>query len=505
MHTWQVTPAAAAVSNVIPHPTNQELVVVGDDITFISVDTGIFETFKSSAAGVFTSYPCTGLPSPTANIRANILWNGTEFIGLFGFDTSSGYGSSCDNYIGRSADGIAWTDVTQLAGNTCLGAVTAVCGCFLSVSGDQAELICIAAAIATNPCGSFPAPKPKPAIPPDAMLPMSCHSIRVADLIQHLHRVFDQEPHSELLFRLTYNGGMTWKIVDGTLTTSVTGGTGANLAINLSGHTLATLIGSLSLQTGYSITFSNADYVDFSALILLDASGDIYASNGDHFYGYTSLLWSYFSALAIELDYASTEICEMLRQMSVRTAEDFWLDELGSYYKVPRLAAEPDVVYGPRIISETLRPKGNNGAIAAAIIEATGQAARVIDAATLAPVNTLYDGTFLHDASHIHDGIDPNSLYGLFDVEVQFDLLGSGDIAQFMADIIEQVERLRDAGTFLHQIKIGTCSALVENYSAPISDSATLQIMDAIYHNAAYSHNGIANYGGVMRPLEWLS
>jgi len=331
------------------------------------------------------------------------------------------------------------------------------------------------------------------------------NSALTTKLLGHLHRIFDKDPARELALRFRYPGTMTWQIRDGILSTVVypqmdmslplfldgswlldgseeLDGVGcpgtSNLNIDLSQYTISELADYIASFGGYFVVYESSDYGSLSALVLLDGEGNQDHSNGDHFYAYTSLLWSYVSSLSSELADASLAIIEMLKQMSLRTAEGFWLDELGSYYKVPRILGESDMAYGPRIVAETLRSKGNNYAIAAAIEESTGVRTMVtdVDFALTSDVflydgaknydgtwrhsntgeSTLYDGSSLYDGSRFHSASQYGSAgaYGLFDVQVINSLVGNDSITAYVNSAVEQVNRLRDAGTFLRKITV---------------------------------------------------
>lgn len=257
-------------------------------------------------------------------------------------------------------------------------------------------------------------------------------------LLSFFHRVFNKDPKPFLAFRLNCDGiGLTWSVSNARLTTTPVGGTAASLDLDLTQYTLAELVNFLAAQTGYTVPYSDTSQFSLlGARVLMDGSGNVNASNGDHLYAYTSVLWAYIEANAAELQAAETQIKNMLLQMSTTTAEDIWLDELGSYYAVPRIQGEVDSVYGPRIIASVLRPLGNNVAIEAAL--------RVINEGLPATVED-YDQIV-------------NGSYGLFDVdfEVSLDQLAVTAYSGLIMSIIDTIDRMRDAGTFLRRLAIIT-------------------------------------------------
>lgn len=265
-------------------------------------------------------------------------------------------------------------------------------------------------------------------------------------LISFLHRVFDKDPAPFLALRIACDGtGMKWSVSDARLTTTPAGGTAQPLALDLTLFNIAQLANRIAQQPGYSVQYADASQLSLlGATVLMEADGDVAKSNGDHLYGYTNVLWSYMEANAVELRQAEVQIENMLLQMSTSTAEDMWLDELGSYYDVPRMQGEPDGVYGPRIIATVLRPLGNNVAIESAL--------RVINSGLPTTV-TDYDQIV-------------NGSYGLFDVEMAVapEQLVVTAYSALVVSIIETIDRMRDAGTFLRRLAIIT--ALNVNYYA---------------------------------------
>lgn len=253
-------------------------------------------------------------------------------------------------------------------------------------------------------------------------------------LIGYLNRVFDKTPSPVAALRLDYAGSMTWTVADGVLSTVVSGGPGASLQINLAAFTISSLATYLAAQSGYTVTYSSPDISTLNARVLLDASGDPSQSNGDLMMAYTSLLWAWLDPAAKELKDASDQIDQAVLQMVPQTASGEWLDELGMYYSVDRLANEPDGLYAPRIVAEVKRSKGNNIAIAAAISDvAGGETSRVTDA----PLD-----------------VTSNS-YGLFDVDIDFsfDRLEQYGMDSTLDSALIVIERMRDAGTHLRNLR----------------------------------------------------
>jgi hypothetical protein len=256
-------------------------------------------------------------------------------------------------------------------------------------------------------------------------------------LIGYLNRVFDKNPAQVLALRLRYDGSaMTWSIADGVLRTSVTGGSGTGLVVELSRFSVAELGVFLAAQPGYSVPYQDlTTFSGLSALVLLDGDGDQDASNGDHLHGYTSVLWSYMESVANELTLIRTAIQEALLQMAAPTATAEWVDEHGGYYNVERIDGETDSNYARRIVVEVLRARGNNVAIGEALKAAVGA-----------------DAAYLTDYGTITVAGDGTKSYGLFDVTVES---GTDIEMAEQEDVMVRaiIESLRDAGTHLRKLK----------------------------------------------------
>lgn len=285
-------------------------------------------------------------------------------------------------------------------------------------------------------------------------------------LLALLHKVFDPDPEQFLALRISYSAGMTWTVSDGVLTTSVVGGPGENLTIDLTTLTVRQLVSYVSQQPGYTVLYAdNGNNAALSARVLIDGTGDIAQSNGDHLYGYTSLVWAYMEAVGVELKAAKAQIPEAIKQLSVPTASSDWLDELGSYYNVPRLQSEADTAYGARIIAETVRPRTNNVAIERAISFYTGQATKVTDVTLYGPVFPRYDGTITRNSEYFYQS-QSAPRYGLFDVQLGYDLLGDADPTNFSATVASIVNRLRAAGNHLRALSLQS-SSISDSFTAP--------------------------------------
>ena len=317
--------------------------------------------------------------------------------------------------------------------------------------------------------------------------------ILTSKLVGYLGRVFNKDPAPQLALLLGYGGAMSWTVADGFLTTSVSGGLGVNLSVDLSQYTVTSLAAYLAAQTGYVVPFVDTGSIGpLSALSLLDGTNSPSNSNGDHLYSYTSVLWAWLDAWAARLQEAMNQIGQMLLQMSTGTASGEWLDQLGSYYNVPRLSGEVDALYGPRIISSVGKPLGNNVAMEIAInVQTGGLVAHVVDVTT--------PRTFTAGSG--------GSSYGLFNVVYSIALDGSDPISANTARVSAIVESYRDAGTHIGSIVVN--GVLADVYAtatiaetmgtmnvgmAPIVESAALYF---VRYDATYRYDGSVVATGV--------
>ncbi len=323
-------------------------------------------------------------------------------------------------------------------------------------------------------------------------------------LFRFLYRRLSSNPQSFLALRLNYAGGMTWTVADNVLTTAVTGGIGASLSIDLTQYTLGSLVSYLAAQPGYSIAYAdNSALASLSAAVLLDGSGDISASNGNAIYAYTSVLYAYLNAMSVELNAAAAQIPNAIAQMSIPTASDEWLDYIGGFYGVPRMAGELDAQYGPRIIAEVLRPRANNVAIEMAISAYTGASTAVTDVVEYGAALQTWDGAFNFDGSKFYNATQ-SPQYGLFDVAYGYDLINGSDQTSFAATIAGIVDGLRDAGTHLRALSLGASSALADSASPAPTDAASLTVINASYFDGTNLFDGVMDYNGtyeITAPL----
>lgn len=340
--------------------------------------------------------------------------------------------------------------------------------------------------------------------------PVSLISKLTQKLLLYLHRIFDKDPHPILAFRVQYNGtGLTWSILNGVLTLTATGGTGTSYTFNIANFAIGQLAQFIAALPGYSVPYQDTSaYALLSALALLDQNGNINVSNGDHVFGYTTLLWAWMDSNSSELGTAKGQITNALAQMSTTTAQDEWLDYHGSFYKVPRLQGELDPAYSPRMIASVLQPRGNNIAIAEAIksITQAGEPVFVIDAINDTGFAITYNGLIHYDGSEFYDaGLGPDGAYGFFDVDFSFDFSGSVSQSTYFDQILATVADFRDAGTQLRAIIFRNNGSTVTIVSDSFVDGIRVIVYDD-FTGASFRllENGLVRFteAGDARILE---
>ena len=270
-------------------------------------------------------------------------------------------------------------------------------------------------------------------------------------LLNYLYRAFDKDPDAFTAFRLSSASGvLSWSVEDRRLTVNIDGQ--EDYAADLTGKSLSEL--ALELAGRYVVQdFVSDGRAALSAATLIDGAGSVSDLNGDRLQAYQSLTWIFLDACAGELKALSESAEAAPAQLITSSAEGDWLDEIGSYYNVPRLEGEVDVAYGPRIIAEVIAPKSNNVALEIAIKRAFGQPAIVKDVRLWGPAFPLLNGAIHLDGSYLLDAT-ATPLYGLFDVSVGYDFEAGPSIDAFRVQMKDFIGRIRAAGTHLRALDL---------------------------------------------------
>jgi hypothetical protein len=280
-------------------------------------------------------------------------------------------------------------------------------------------------------------------------------------LLGSIYRAFRKDANAYLALRINYSGGaFSWTVADGVLT-GVSGST-TLFTLDLSQYTLSTLATALRAIPGVTVPYLTSGNTSLSARVLIDATGDQSASNGDHLMAYSSTLWALLEPFASELVAAALQIKQALLQMSLTTASNEWVDEWGGYFNVLRKSGETDAAYAARIVVEVLRPRGNNVAIEAALYELLGQKVTVTD--------------LWSESSQSANAMSPQVL-GLFDVQAGYDLLGADDVNAYTEMVKARIETMRDAGMQLNSFAL-VGSTLTDSVDYTPSDDGLTIFMD---------------------------
>ena len=313
-------------------------------------------------------------------------------------------------------------------------------------------------------------------------------------LLNYAHQILSTSPDRFVALRVRSSGSLSWSVEDGTLVlvTAI-----ESISVSLADYTIASLAELLSSKATVSVEYV-APENHLSALVLIDGSANQNDGNGDCLYGFGSLVWAYMEPLAAELTESRNQIGNMVDQMSIPSASAEWLDEWGGYFGIRRLAGETDAIYGPRIIAESLLPRGNNIAIEMAIGAATGGFKSEV---TDAPMDSVFsgiqrDGFTRFDGTRAREPI-VRSFYGQFDVNAEFDLLSSENISDLMVRIRSAIDKFRDAGTRLRQVQL---SGFMSDVAGPHSDGLALNVRETLSDVACLlpSHDGSVMRGATL-------
>lgn len=221
----------------------------------------------------------------------------------------------------------------------------------------------------------------------------------IQKLLKYPHAaVFDKDPVRDLAFRLRHPSRASWRVADGVLTAYIANVEAGTFA--LKDFTVAQLSTALH-GAGFEILDLNSSVSGMSALVLVEASGDEYESNGDRLFAFTSLLWVLLSGYSVELREQSRQIGQALRQMIITQAEGEWLRVWGTLFGVGDEIGESDADYAARIPREAFRERVNAYAIEKAIRDLTGFDVRIeepwrnifrLDESLLSGPHRFYDG-----------------------------------------------------------------------------------------------------------------
>jgi hypothetical protein len=320
--------------------------------------------------------------------------------------------------------------------------------------------------------------------------------MRLTDkLLGYLHGVFNKTPAEFVAFRARHFSDAFRYVVSDFVLECFDGDVSLFTA-NLNNYTLLGLAEFIGNQSGMSVSYHGDDVTrTLSARVLLERSSAQIDSNGDQFIAYSSLLWSYLDSVGESLATARFDIVSALDQMSIKTADDDWLDEWGGYFGIPRISAETDTSYANRIVIEIMRPRGNNKAIEMALLESFGQEASVIDLEKRLITERTYNGSSLHNGLINHDATD-DPFYGLFAVAIGYDIEAGGDLLEYAGRVRQFIEQFRDAGTHMESLRLSE-SVLNDSYPGTMVDAGYSAVVELIgWRGSDRSYDGSRYYDG---------
>jgi hypothetical protein len=206
-------------------------------------------------------------------------------------------------------------------------------------------------------------------------------------------------------------------------------------------------------------------------MALLDGAGTL-DDTGCNLFAYQSLLYGYYEAVAYELSQVQAAIESAPAQLSIYdsagnpSATGYWLDLIGSFFSVSRTPGDSDSKYATIMAASTTYVKCNNVAMEIALQKVTGQPATVQDAIVYSSPETFngtwnfdgsitfggasaitFGGAILFDGSHTFDGGDGPVVYGLFDVQYNYDFSDGADPLYVENVVTNIVQGSRAAGT----------------------------------------------------------
>ena len=180
----------------------------------------------------------------------------------------------------------------------------------------------------------------------------------IKDLLLNMPQYLDLDAHAANALTLTYNGtSATVTIQTKTLTTSVAGGTGGALSVNLGSYTISSLVTYLNSQTGYTASLTSGANGSSSAISLIEviAAPIIPTMTLQQF---TAPNWLFWMPLLWQLQQAQIDLASGLNEMYLAVGDGGFLDFWGNVYGgITRDSGETDNAYAERIAQEVVRPR----------------------------------------------------------------------------------------------------------------------------------------------------
>lgn len=284
-------------------------------------------------------------------------------------------------------------------------------------------------------------------------------------LVSYLGRAFDLSPQRQLALTLNYDDTFTWMVADEVLTTAPAGGPGPALSIDLSAHTIASLVDAINDYPAYHAVLVHPVLGPRGAWALIDASNTPAVSNGDHVYAFRSLLWGVQDAFANQLGAAAGAIQAMLNEMRLAQTAGTWLDLWASYFIGRRMPGEVDSALRNRIIATVGRRYSNNTALEQIVKDLHGTTVNIVNIPHqdngVYPFPTLTDGRYAY-------GSPANNNPLVCAMAVNF---GGQTSCAVVSPVMDTINRYRAAGTIAYSL--GASNLLHCNVVAETANDTT--------------------------------
>lgn len=261
-------------------------------------------------------------------------------------------------------------------------------------------------------------------------------------LIQRLPQYLERNQQTALALHIEHDDGVSWRVSYDALVLETNG---VETSITLDGKTIAE-VAAEAVAAGYRVPFIGQSTE--SAALLVPGADALNIG--------TTQLWRFLNASEREFARAGDQAQRSVQQVYLHQAGGEFLDEHGAYYGFPRTTGEVDTDYRDRIISEILRPKANNRALAMILAQWFGTESRLIDVVDL-PLQDYAHGAYLHDGTwdymdrpardgSLHTGHSQH--YAQF--EVVLDVVPDKEVS--VARVREVINRYKAAGTYMHSL-----------------------------------------------------
>lgn len=167
------------------------------------------------------------------------------------------------------------------------------------------------------------------------------------------------------------------------LSTTVQGGSGVGLSIDLTGYTIGTLVTYIGSQIGYKASLRDSSTASTSALSLIDVSNVSIIPNppATQLMVFTNDLITVLMPMVWAIEDTEDHIEALMPgELNINTADTLWLEAWGSLYgNIARQPSESDAAYSVRIKAEVTRSRLAKTSIENSIFTELGIHATITD------------------------------------------------------------------------------------------------------------------------------